>query len=322
MSIYMLKWILRFFYVVIMMIAAMFVYASSNFERVEKYYEDIMRDNINQEEDYFIGINTVNGLDYVQKNAGYSFVSTHDTHKITVSLHAIGATIDGKKIDGVMVFFNAYEIYENNVLLEEIVFEIKADLSEKTYKGANSELTDQATTYFTTTGKLRNTWLPVLFLLYTDNFLAIPNSTNFAIIEGIQINYSNGEKNDDGQLIFQPLYSGHSSPSSLAFNQDENFSYDADTYQLSKVIGDELSDDEIASLGLITERASLRPYTGIVIRNMAIFFVIFSALTYVLFFHKRVMEMRRAKQNPPITTGKTPVVKEAIFKDVVPKDES
>ena len=318
----MLKWILRFFYVVIMMIAAMFVYASSNFERVEKHYEVVMRDNINNTDEFFIGINTVNGLDYIQQAPGYQFVSTHETHKITVSLHAIGATIDGKKLDGVMVFFNQFDIQENDSTLEEIVFEIKADLSDKTYKGSGSELTDQAVTYFSTTGKLRNSWLPVLFLLYTDNFLLIPNSDNFATIEGIHINYSNGEKNDDGQLIFKPLYSGHpDTPSSLAYNQDDNFIYNQETYQLSKVYGPELTNDEIETLGLITERASLRPYTGIIIKNMAIFFVVFFALTYVLFFHKRVMELRRAKTSQGTSSDKKPVVQEAIFKDIEPKDE-
>ena len=82
----MLKWILRFFYIMIVSVATLYVYGSANYGRLEAYYEAYMADEIDNDDVYLTGINTLMNLAYYKQDPVYSYTSASDTHNLKLSV--------------------------------------------------------------------------------------------------------------------------------------------------------------------------------------------------------------------------------------------
>ncbi len=316
----MLKWILRFFYIMIISVATLYVYGSANYGRLEEYYAKYMADEIDNDAVYLKGINTLMNLEYHQENAIYTSPESTDTEHIKVSVYAIGIKNDGKYYDGMMVFVNELEIYEDGKLVENPIIKITADLSDKTYK-FNDELTDTPYVVYDSTKAFPYSYAPTLFLVYAEDYLLIPDTENYATVNRISVSYSNGEINEEGQYVFNPtlLFAGaNEEVSEAAYNKAINLNLNESSFRLTETFGDELSLDEIETLNLNTERGSLKEFNGVIVKTMLIYGLIVLALTYVLFFHKFVMAKIRNKRESSQTVVQKEPGKEqvAIFQDI------
>lgn len=315
----MLKWILRFFYIMIISVATLYVYGSANYGRLEAYYNTYMADEIDNDTAYLNGINTLMNLEYYQQNAVYSYTSTDESQKLKLSVHAIGINNDGAYYDGLMIFVNQLDLKSDDKTIEKPIIKITAHLSDKTYK-LNDTMVDNPSIIFDSTKEFPYSYAPTLFLVYAEDYLLIPETENFATINQITVSYSDGTRGEDGQYVFDTtlLFAGSNvEMPEAAYNKATNLVLNESSLRLSETYGDDLSDDEIATLGLITERGSLKEFNNIIVRTMVIYSLIVIALTYILFFHKLVVEKIKSKRfDKQSVTTESPKVQEAIFKDI------
>lgn len=321
----MLKWILRFFYIMIISVATLYVYGSANYGRLEEYYAKYMADEIDNDNVYLKGINTLMNLEYYQETPLYTFVSDSETQHIKVSVYAVGIKNDDVYYDGIMIFVNELEIYEDSELVEKPIIKITAHLSDKTYK-FDDELTDAPFVVFDSTKEFPYSYAPTLFLVYAEDYLLIPETENYATIDRISVAYSNGDRSEDGQYVYNTtlLFAGASEEvAEAAFNKASDLVLNEASFRLTETYGEELSSDEIATLNLVTERGSLNEFNGVIVKTMLVYGLIVIALTYVLFFHKFVVEKIRQKReaSKPVIAKEPTKEQEAIFQDIEYKED-
>ena len=326
----MLKWILRFFYIMIIMIATVYVYGSANYSRLEAYYATYMNDYVDEESVYLEGINTLMNIDYHQEIPSYTFTGTSDTHEFTLSVYAIGVTLDDTLYDGMMIFVNDIMIIENGTLVDNPKLKIEVTLSDDTYL-VGEEKTNVATVLHDPEKPFPYSYVPGLFLLFADNYLLLPQAEgsteplHYATIESISLAYSNGTTDEDGALVYDDtlLFLGTKvEVADAAYNKLSNLNIENHLLQLSENFqGEQPSENELSTFGLNTTRGDLSEFNGEIIRTMAIYGIIVLALTYVLFFHKFVMDKVRMRRID-MSNDKKPKVEDAIFKDIeYPKED-
>jgi hypothetical protein len=316
----MLKWILRFFYIMIISVATLYVYGSANYGRLEAYYEAYMADEIDNDDVYLTGINTLMNLAYYKQTPVYTYESASDTHNLKLSVYAIGIQNEGVYYDGIMVFVNQIDVQDKDAnKIENPIIKITAHLSDKTYK-LGDELVDNPSVVYDSTKNFPYSYAPTLFLVFAEDYLQIPDTETFATLDRISVSYSDGSRGEDGQYVYDTtwLYVGAMGDvGEAAYNKVTDFTLDQSAFRLSETFGEELSAEEIASLGLITARGDLKEFNGVIVKTMAIYTVIVMALTYVLFFHKYLMEkIREKKFEQAQVKTETGQVQDAIFQDI------
>jgi hypothetical protein len=314
----------------IIMVATVYVYGSANYSRLEAYYAKYMNDYVDDEAAYLEGINTLMNIDYHQETPAYTYIATSETHTFTLSIYAIGVTLDDQLYDGMMIFVNDIDITEAGTPVENPKLKIEVTLSDDTYL-SGEEKVNTATVLHDPDKPFPYSYVPALFLLYADNYLLIPEEEgsteepSYATIEQITLAYSNGETDEDGALVYNDtlLFIGADMElADAAYNKLSDMSIDNTTLQLSaNFSGDHPSEAEMITFGLNATRGDLGEFNLVIVRTMAIYVLIVLALTYVLFFHKMVMDKVRSKRLDTTNSSK-PKVEEAIFKDIeYPKED-
>lgn len=323
----MLKWILRILYIMILSVATMYIFGSSNYSRLTLYYEKYMADSLNDPEVYLEGINTIMNLDYHKQIMEPKTYSSFDGKKeLTLNIYAIGATLDKTFYDGVMIYVNNIKIEDDEGIIENPIIKIEVLLSEKSYNTPQGK-SEIATIEYNPTKEFPYSYVPIVFLLQAENYLLIKEENKddvIAQIESILISYSDGSVDDSGKLIYESTHLFAGSNQILedpAYIKADDFVIDESLYTLStQFSGDRPTQLEIQSLGLITARGDLKEFNGIVWRNMIIFTLVATALTYVLFFHKilwqKIRERKEAQK--PIASNQK---QEAIFADFDEKNK-
>jgi len=318
----MLKWILRFFYIMIISVATLYVYGSANYGRLEAYYATYMADQIDNDQVYLEGINTLMNLEYHQETPVYTYTSTSDTHFVKLSVYPIGISNEGTYYDGIMIFINNLAIYDDGVLVEKPILKITAQLSDKTYK-LNDELIDNPSVIYDSTKEFPYSYAPTLFLVYAPDYLEIPSeddTVRYATIDTISVQYSTGERGEDGQYAFDEtmlLIASDHEASEAAYNKATDMVLNESSFRLTQTFGDDLSLEEIEALGLNVTQGSLKEFNGVIVKTMSIYGLIVIALTYIIFFHKHVVEKIKAKRMDKQQEARDPgKVQEAIFQDI------
>ncbi|HAX03929.1 MAG: hypothetical protein A2Y45_07575 [Tenericutes bacterium GWC2_34_14] len=316
----MLKWILRFFYIMIVSVATLYVYGSANYGRLEAYYEAYMADEIDNDDVYLTGINTLMNLAYYKQDPVYSYTSASDTHNLKLSVYAIGIQNEGVYLDGIMIFVNELDVIdgEGNPI-ENPIIKVTAHLSDKTYN-LNDELVDTPSIVFDSTKEFPYSYAPTLFLVYAEDYLLIPETNTYAMIERISVSYSDGTRDESGQYEYDTTWLldvANGDPGEAAYNKVTDFTLDETSFRLTEIYGEELTAEEITTLGLVTDRGDLKEFNGVIVKTMVIYTLIVMALTYVLFFHKYIMEkVREKKFEKEHAVPETNKVQDAIFQDV------
>ena len=321
----MLKWLIRFFYLMIISIATIYVYGSANYSRLEAYYSDYMEEHLDDAQTYLKGINTLMGIDYYSNSAVYQYIQDEGDHQLTLGIYAIGVTLNDELYDGMMIYVSNVKIYEDNELIENPKLKITVTLDQSTYK-SGEDFISTANVLFDPEKPFPYSYVPNVFLLYADNYLKVIDQEVYANIERISISYSNGdldpEKNNE--LIYNEslLFLGSDEIlSEAAYNKTDTLSLDPEDFKLSKQFaGDHPTAEELASLNLITERGDLGEYNYLIWRTMSIYVLIVGVLTYALFFHKIVrakLQERRyqTKDGKPKEVNAQPIFKDIEYKE-------
>ncbi|MDO9629953.1 MAG: hypothetical protein Q7I99_08640 [Acholeplasmataceae bacterium] len=320
----MLKWLIRFFYLMIISIATIYVYGSANYSRLEAYYSDYMEEHLDDAQTYLKGINTLMGLDYYSNSAVYQYVQDSGNHQLTVSIYAIGVTLNNELYDGLMIYVNNVKIREEGVLVENPKLKITVTLDQSTYKSGD-DFISTATVLFDPDKAFPYSYVPNVFLLYADNYLKVVNQDIYANIERISISYSNGTLDDKNALVYNDslLFLGTDIiASEAAFNKTNDLVLNPDDFRLSKQFaGEQPTAEELLSFNLITDRGDLGEYNILIWRTMIIYVLIIGALTYVLFFHKIVKAKIQEKRYQTKDDNKKEVNAVPIFKDIEYKDD-
>lgn len=316
----MLKWLVRFLYIMIISVATVYVYGSANYSRLEAYYTNYMQESLDDTDTYLKGINTLMGIDYYREISSVNYVSSDNQYQMTLGIYAIGATFNDTLYDGVMIFVNDVIITKDGESIMDPILKLSVKLSEPTYKSGET-FTDIATVIFDPTKEFPYSYVPAVFLLKADNYLKVVDSEVISTLDRLTIAYSDGNTDDAGAYIYSDvlLFAGAQELiGDAAHIKINDFNITTESYSISDLIeGDQPTDIEIASLGLVTVRGNLEEFNGLIWRTMIIYALVVIALTYVLFFNKYVMEKIKEKRhglNP--TTPKKIIDAEPIFKDI------
>jgi hypothetical protein len=320
----MLKWIGRSVYVIALVFISVIIYRYAYTAKLQEYYDAEIRDNIDDDEILLKGLNTLLTIDYYRESPMlYQFVSNTGDYQFTLSSYAIGITYGDVSYDGLMFLINDIKIIEDGALIEDPVIKITVNLSHETLL-VEDEYTNTGSIFYDPLLAFSIYNVPALFLFDAENYLLIANddenaSPEYATIENITIEYSNGEPNDDNEYVFNeiPLFVGSKIEyRDAAYLKDSTFSIDPELYQLSDDFGsDGITADDIETFNLITDQDDLTPYNGAVWRIMVIYVLLIIVITYFLFFHKILMGHLQKKK---ILADKENADKnpEVIFKDI------
>lgn len=319
----MMKWIGRSVYMLAIVFISVIIYRYAYTAKLQEYFDAEIRDHINDDEVLLIGLNTLLTIDYYRESPVlYQYVSDAGDYQFTLSSYAIGITYADESYDGLMFVVNDVKIIEDGELLENPVLKITVNLSNKTLL-VEEELANIGSVYYDPLLPFSIYNVPALFLFNAENYLLISNddenaNPEYASIENITIEYSNGQANEDNGYAFNeiPLFVGSKVEyRDAAYIKDSTFNIDPDLYQLSDDFGsDGVTSADIATYNLVTDQDDLTPYNGSIWRIMGIYVLLIIVITYFLFFHKMVMSRSQYKKSlaQKEIADKNP---EAIFKD-------
>jgi len=318
-------------------VATIIVYTTSYYDSLSNYYNENMS-NPDETYKYLTGINTIMDLDYFVNIPLYSYSVTQGDQQFTLRVYAMGYTLNKKLYDGIMIFVNQVKIVEEDELVLNPKIKIEVTLSDKTYQintGEGKVLTDKPYSVFDPDKTYPYSYIPVLFLSYSENYLLKEDDT-FATVDSIKISYSNGETGVNGFMYNNKALFYTSTNHNLvdqvlndqeAFFVDYNYEFDHDNYQLTKSfnLGPNKTHpdlDDIRAFQLVTESGDLRPYNIVIWRNMTIYVLVVLGLTYVLFFHKKVKEKYFNKKYGQNKKDLKALEEKSLFKDevVIKKD--
>jgi hypothetical protein len=304
----MLKWIGRILFIVIVAVLALQVYGISYYSMLDAYYVEYVAEHMDDDDTYLHGITTLMGLDYYRMSPLLYDSSEHivedENYQLRLTIRAVGATENDVSIDGLMIFVNNVRIIEDGVEVENPIIRITVMLSDSTLRVGESK-TDRGSVFYNPSQPFAyyNYYnVPLVFLFDTENYLLNPDTDEIAQIERIEVSYSNGELNETNEFSFNPQLLFVASRETydeavLGQNKHENFDFDASLYKLREQFSaDKPSEDDIILFDLMTERGDLSEFNGIIFRNILIYVLVVSLLTYLIFFHRRVRESIQTKK--------------------------
>lgn len=319
----MLKWVLRIIYVIVISVLSLQIYHFAYFSKLQAYYDEHVADLIDDDEAYLIGMNTLMGLNYFRQSPLlYLYEQDSGDYQLRVSIRAVSASTETEHFNGYVVFVNHVRIHEDGVLVENPVLRITVELSEASLTVGDEHI-NTGSVFFDPGQPFAFYNVPLLFLFDTENYLKVPDTGVIAVLNTLEISYSNGER-EDNALVFNPVPLFIASrfeinEAVLGDNKDADFDFDVDMYRLHGLFAGDMPDEsEIMLYDLVAERADLSRYNHLVWRTMLIYTAIVLALTYLLFFHKRVMETIRAKRYQH--DDPKPKSRQTIFHDHEEKD--
>lgn len=303
----MIKWLGRIVFVIIVGLLTVQIYYFAYYSKLQEFYAEHMAQNVDDDDLYLRGMNALSDIDYYQDMPIYRYQSENPDYLFNFSVRAIGAQIandkkDRIRVDGLMFYMNNIRIkdYEHPVIRITLTLD-QASIIVRDEKGKDS-LIDSIEMVYNSGASFPESNIPVLFLLKTEGSMIIPETTTLANVSMIKLEYSSGVPTPDGKSFdYDPkaLFIASVSPvSEGAYMKDESFFISEESYSLSHLFVDNIpTQDDIISFGLITERESLSAYNGIVWRTMIGYTLIVALVSYMLFFHKKVMENYKAKRD-------------------------
>ncbi len=315
----MMKWIGRSIYILVLLFISVSVYRIAYTAKLQNYYEAEIKDNMDDQETLLRGLNTLLTINYYRESPVlYHYESATGDYQFDLSTYAIGITADKKPYNGMMFVINNIKIKKNGELLENPIIKMSVTLSDATLL-VNKDFSNTGSVYYDPAQPFSIYNVPALFLFDAENYLQVPDTTDqFASIEKITLEYSDGKLNNDKELLFDEvmLFVGSKTEyQGAAHFKDNSFAIDQSFYQINAQFGaDGLTQDDIDNFNLVTEQDDLSPYNGAIWSILSIYVVAVSVVTYFLFFHKYVRARLQAKKEESYQ-GSSNNKSETIFKD-------
>jgi len=315
----MLKWVGRILYIIMISLLSLQIYSYAYYSKLQEYYMDHVEENLNNNEAYLNGINTLMGIDYYRESPIlYSFSSTAGDYQFSVNVYAVGVNAKDLYYDGLMIFVNNVSITKDSAVIEDPILKISVELDQATLL-VGEELSDTGSIYFDPSQPFAYYNVPVLFLFDADDYLKVPDEDAFAVINRILVEYSDGEKDEDNALIFDDsalFIASREVISDAAYHKDTTLTINVDDYRLRDDFADQIpTDAEIIAFGLNADHGDLDAYNWTVWKIMLIYITLVIVVTYLLFFHKMVREHFKTKNYIPRNNTGNTITAEPIFKD-------
>ncbi|HBG32376.1 MAG TPA: hypothetical protein DEG42_06845 [Acholeplasmataceae bacterium] len=315
----MLKWVGRILYIIVISLLSLQIYSYAYYSKLQEYYMDHVEENLNDNEVYLNGINTLMGIDYYRESPIlYSFSSTAGDYQFSVNVYAVGVNAKDLYYDGLMIFVNNVSIMKDSAVIEDPILKISVELDQSTLL-VGEELSDTGSIYFDPSQPFAYYNVPVLFLFDADDYLKVPDEDAFAVIDRILVEYSDGEKDEDNALIFDDsalFIASRELISDAAYHKDTAFDINVEDYKLRDDFADQVpTDAEILTFGLNADHGDLDAYNWTVWKTMLIYVALVIVVTYLLFFHKMVREHFKTKNYIPRNNTGNTITVEPIFKD-------
>lgn len=312
------KWVGRSFYIIFVIFVTAWVYSAAYFSKLQAYYDDHIRDHMDNPDIFLTGVNTLLQTDYFRESPLlFSYQQDDGDYQLNVFIYAVSATEDDVRNDGFMIFVNEVSVKHNDETLTNPIIKITVGLDTETLL-VNGEPSNEGTVQYIPTDPFSFSNLPTVFLFDNDRFLRDSETDTIAQLESIAIYYSDGSLDEDNRYIYEtrPIFLATTVPSDeivLGDNKVGDLSIDQSLYQLRFVFDGAFPNDaEIEALNLNTDRESLNEYNFLIWRSMGIYTLFVLGITYFLFFHKYV-KMIRAKKIEDATPSNQS--SEVIFKD-------
>jgi len=316
----MFKWIGRLLYIFFVIFLSVLIYSMAYFSKLQAYYDDFVRDHLDDDIVVLNGLNTLLQMDYYRTSPVlYEYLQDEGDYQLKVSIYAVSTSRDLMRYDGMVILVNQINITHNAVKLIDPIIKITVELDLETLRVENKP-NSQGSVIFDPSEPFAVYNLPTLFLFDSEFYLKdMTKDDSYANIESISVFFSDGSVDDKNHYVFesQPLFMTSVFEITEAVygnNKDAFMGIDASLYRLRNVLsGQYPTEAELLALNLVDEKDSLSSYNGLVWRTMSIYIFSISTVTYFLFFHKRVMAARASKkENERIAAIDT---SEVIFKD-------
>jgi len=322
---FMLKWIGRIVFVMVVSLLSLQVYSYATHTKMQLYYAEEVAPYRNDSSVYLKGINTLMGINYYRSYPLlYEFIDASGDYQITLRVYAIGITSNNVQYDGLMIFVNNVTILHEDQKIHNPAIRITVELDQDTLV-VKDEFTNSGNIIYNPDEPFAFFNVPVLFLFDAEKYLKVVDEDVFANLTKIVVEYSNGSKDSDNNLIFSdiPLLIASTSPSNeSSHNKDASFSINVTNYRLrDQFANSQPNDAEIASFNLVSDRGSFAPYNWSVWRIMIIYVLAVVFITYFLFFHKLVREHYRDKSYLRDKGNNQAVEAEPLFKDSEPDNK-
>lgn len=329
------KWVGRLFYAILLIFMTFFIIQSAYDARSNAYLLENMSEYYDDEAQFFVGINTILDLDYITNDPiAPVYSDTTDEHRLTFQIYGIGYTdAEGNHLDGMMIFVNDVLIYEKD---EDTGFYKVVENPYIRLTIYTDELQEDSTEPVSYTSEGMNFSAGFIFDQESNEvaYDLTKDDGTMATITRIDVDYSNGATNDDGNIIYsaESMMIVSSQPVDDPVFDDglkiTDFSYDPESYRLSDDITSwPITDAEATTFNIMIDHDDITDYNWHMIRVYLLYAGFVIIVTYLLFFHKKVMENVRKKRSPK---GKDNVIDaeitdnepvQPIFKDEEPKSE-
>lgn len=321
----MLKWVLRMLYVMAVSLFSLQIYSFAYYSKLQEYYTDHVVENINNDTLYLNGINTLMGVDYYRDSPVlYEYIKDDGDNQLHVKIYAVGITSSDTQYDGYMILVNNVHIMDNGTEIDNPALKITIGLDANTLR-VDKDLTNTGSIFYDPLQPFAYYNVPVLFLFDAPDYLQIPDTTTYANLTRIEVSYSDGTIDDNKNLVYNdvPLFLATTEATSeSAQNKDATLSIDPDLYRLRSQFSNPVpTASDITTYNLVTDRGDMSPYNWTIWRTMIIYVLVVALVTYLLFFHKGVMDRRKAKHYGVKKDGTPNKESEAIFKDIEYKDK-
>lgn len=311
----MLKWLGRFIFIMFVFVATVPVLRYAEYSRLEAFYVDNLKGNENDNDAYLVGISTMFGMDYIQNEPIKPTVTGSGDQLFTLNMHLLGVTENKVPLNGLLLYVNNVVIKENGEIVKDPIIRIAVELSQNSIKNSDGVYVNRDEVEI---DPLKTFAIPMLFIADTEDYLL--KDGIYSDIIRVEVSYSNREKNDQGKYIYNPsyLYLATSTLSSEpAFNKESSFTLTQAEYQLRESFaGDQPTDSEIETFGLLTNKLNITKYNWVIWRTVILYSLVVVVFAYFMFFHKKVMERRRAKDYVPRPNDGSVTLNEPLFKDI------
>lgn len=299
----MLKWLGRFLFIIIATSLSLQVYNYARYSTLQKYYFEYMMENIDNDDKYLKGLNTLADLEYHKKDPIYEYISNNEDYKFKLALRTVAADIYNDKnelikVDGIMIFLNNVQIKDT----ETPILKITVTLDQNSIYSSDDKIyTNELAITYNPHLNFPQSNLPVSFLLNAKNSLLINDTTSN--ITSIKVEYAKTYHKDQ-KIQFEdiPLFiASRDEISEAALLKDSSLSIEHEDFLLLEGFENNMPNEEqLQQYNLINAKDSLKQYNKIVWLTMGGYVLIVVLLAYFLFFNKKFMQSikDKFKKNP------------------------
>ena len=312
----MLKWVLRILYFVVVAILSLQVYGYAYFEQLGAYYDENMKDSINDPNELMEGMNTILGLSYFQETPDlYTYEVSEGDTQFRVTIKAVGAVTEGEGVDGYAIILSDLSYTKDAQIQDRTIMRMTVELDDDTFL-VDGVKTNRKTLIYDSDNPFSFQNIPVFFVFDYEGYTYNETLDSYASMTRLELIYGSVDGDEyvfDDQLTFLATPTPNNE---AARHKSSDLIIDQEDYHFMSSFTDNIPNDtDIETLGLNINRGDINDYNYVIYRIIAIYLVIVFIVTYFLFFHKSFLAYLRKRKDTKLTEALVKKETQAIFKD-------